>query len=159
VRLLVTATITYNLIEGAVAITAGTVASSTALVGFGFDSLEVASASASAVVDSKQTLLCTYLSGVLFVGLALNAVTGWWWADPLGGLVMAGVAVREGREASRGEVCCETCCLAGPSILTWLAVAAALAGKRTTAWRKVKCTQWAEHRERRLPRGPPQRKM
>jgi divalent metal cation (Fe/Co/Zn/Cd) transporter len=38
--------------------------------------------SASTVADSKQTLLCTYLSGVLLVGLVANAVLGWWWADP-----------------------------------------------------------------------------
>ena len=187
VRWLVTATITYNLIEAVVAISAGTVASSTALIGFGLDSvIEVASAaavawqftgadpearertalrvialsffalagymtvesvrslvgaepadhstvgivlaavslvvmpvlshaqrragrelgSASAVADSKQTLLCTYLSGVLLVGLVLNALFGWSWADPLVALVIAGVAVREGREAWRGEHCC-----------------------------------------------------
>lgn len=187
VRLLVTATITYNVVEAIVAITAGTAASSTALIGFGLDSvIEVASAaavawqfsgkdpetreraalkviavsffalaayvtvesvrsllgtesaqysgagivlasvslvvmpflsyaqrragrelgSASAVADSKQTLLCTYLSGVLLVGLVLNALFGWSWADPIVALVIAGVAVKEGREAWRGEHCC-----------------------------------------------------
>lgn len=187
VRLLVAVTITYNLVEGAVAITAGTVASSTALIGFGLDSLiEVASAaavawqfagrdpearertalrviavsffalaayvtfdtaraltgtgtaehstpglvlaaaslvimpllssaqrragrelgSASAVADSKQTLLCTYLSAVLFMGLAANSLLGWSWADPLAALVIAAVAVKEGREAWRGDACC-----------------------------------------------------
>lgn len=181
------ATITYNLTEGAIAITAGTMANSTALVGFGLDSLiEVTSAvavawqfsardlearervalriiaasffalaayvsveafralvggseadhstpgivlaavslmvmpflstaqrragrelgSASAVADSKQTLLCTYLSGVLLVGLMLNALLGWWWADPLVALGIAVVAIKEGREAWRGEACC-----------------------------------------------------
>jgi divalent metal cation (Fe/Co/Zn/Cd) transporter len=54
--------------------------------------------SASAVADSKQILLCTYLSGVLLIGLLLNSVLGWSWADP--------VAVTEGREAWRGEHCC-----------------------------------------------------
>lgn len=187
VRLLVAATITYNVVEAVVAITAGTIASSTALIGFGLDSvIEVASAtavawqfagrdpearertalrviavsfyalaayvtvesvrallgaeaadhstvgivlaatslvimpflshaqrragrelgSASAVADSKQTLLCTYLSGVLLVGLLLNSLFGWSWADPLVALVIAGVAVKEGREAWRGEHCC-----------------------------------------------------
>ncbi|OLT43791.1 cobalt transporter [Saccharomonospora sp. CUA-673] len=187
VRLLVAATITYNVIEAIVAITAGTIASSTALIGFGLDSvIEVASAaavawqfsskdpeareraalkviavsffalaayvtvesirsllgaedaehstvgivlaavsllvmpflsyaqrrtgrelgSASAVADSKQTLLCTYLSGVLLVGLLLNSLFGWSWADPIVALVIAAVAVKEGREAWRGEHCC-----------------------------------------------------
>jgi divalent metal cation (Fe/Co/Zn/Cd) transporter len=187
VRLLVAATITYNIIEAIVAISAGTVASSTALIGFGLDSvIEVASAtavawqfsgkdpdarertalkiiavsffalaayitvdsirsllgagaaehspvgivlaavsllvmpllsyaqrragrelgSASAVADSKQTLLCTYLSGVLLVGLLLNSLFGWSWADPIVALVIAAVAVKEGREAWRGEHCC-----------------------------------------------------
>jgi divalent metal cation (Fe/Co/Zn/Cd) transporter len=187
VRLLVTATITYNIIEAIIAIAAGTVASSTALIGFGLDSvIEVASAvavawqfsgrdpearertalkviavsffalaayvsvesvrsllggqpaehstvgivlaavsllvmpllsqaqrragrelgSASAVADSKQTLLCTYLSGVLLVGLLLNSLLGWWWADPVVAVAIAVVAVKEGREAWRGEHCC-----------------------------------------------------
>jgi divalent metal cation (Fe/Co/Zn/Cd) transporter len=190
VRLLVAATITYNVIEAAVAITAGTLASSTALVGFGLDSvIEVSSAaavawqfsardqavreareettlriialsffalaayvtvnaaralaatghaersipgivlatlslavmpvlsaaqrragrelgSASAVADSKQTLLCTYLSGVLLLGLVLNAMLGWAWADPIAALVIATVAVKEGRDAWRGDTCC-----------------------------------------------------
>ncbi|OXM46083.1 cobalt transporter [Amycolatopsis alba DSM 44262] len=187
VRLLVAATITYNVIEAVVAISAGTIASSTALIGFGLDSvIEVASAtavawqfagkdpearertalkviavsffalaayvtvesirtlfgadpaghstvgivlaavsllvmpflshaqrragrelgSASAVADSKQTLLCTYLSGVLLVGLLLNSLLGWYWADPLVALVIAAVAIKEGREAWRGEHCC-----------------------------------------------------
>lgn len=187
VRLLVAATITYNVVEAVVAISAGTIASSTALIGFGLDSvIEVASAtavawqfsgkdpearertalkiiavsffalaayvtvesvralfgadpaehspvgivlatvsllvmpflsyaqrragrelgSASAVADSKQTLLCTYLSGVLLVGLLLNGLFGWYWADPLVALVIAAVAIKEGREAWRGEHCC-----------------------------------------------------
>ncbi|GLY37452.1 putative conserved integral membrane protein [Amycolatopsis sp. NBRC 101858] len=187
VRLLVAATITYNVVEAAVALTAGTEASSGALVGFGLDSIvEVASAvavawqfsgrdpearerralrlialsffalaayvtaesvrtfftaaapessvtgvvlaavslvvmpalsaaqrrtgrelgSASAVADSRQTLLCTYLSAVLLAGLLLNALWGWWWADPLVALAIAFVAVREGRTAWRGEHCC-----------------------------------------------------
>jgi divalent metal cation (Fe/Co/Zn/Cd) transporter len=187
VRLLVSATITYNIIEAVVAISAGAVASSSALIGFGLDSLiEVSSAaavywqfagsdpearervtlriiavsffalagyvtvesirsllggetagsstagivlaavslvvmpllsyaqrragrelgSASAVADSHQTLLCTYLSGVLLVGLLLNLLFGWSWADPVVALVIAAVAVKEGRTAWRGEHCC-----------------------------------------------------
>lgn len=62
--------------------------------------------SASAVADSKQTLLCSYLSAVLLVGLTLNAVFGWTWADPLTALVIAALAVREGVSAWRGDLCC-----------------------------------------------------
>ena len=58
------------------------------------------------VADSTQTLLCTYLSGVLLVGLVLNATLGWSWADPIAGLIIAAVAVKEGRDAWRGEGCC-----------------------------------------------------
>ncbi|MEU4063112.1 cation transporter [Streptomyces wedmorensis] len=190
IRLLVAATIAYNVVEAVIALTAGTMASSTALIGFGLDSvIEVSSAtavawqfsaadhgvrearekttlriialsffalaayvtvdavralagggeadrsvtgivlaavslavmpflsaaqrragrelgSASAVADSKQTLLCTYLSAVLLVGLLLNATLGWSWADPIAALVIAAVAVKEGRDAWRGEGCC-----------------------------------------------------
>ncbi|MDN5766407.1 MAG: cation transporter [Humibacillus sp.] len=62
-------------------------------------------ASGSVVADSKQTLLCTYLSAVLLLGLLANALFGWHWADPLAGLVIAAVAVREGVAAWRGEGC------------------------------------------------------
>ena len=187
IRVLVVATITYNVVEAVVALTAGTIASSIALIGFGLDSvIEVASAaavawqfaarepqrrertalrviawsffalaayvtieavrtllgageaersavgivlvalsvvimpflslaqrragrelgSASAVADSKQTLLCTYLSAAVLIGLVLNAALGWWWADPVAALVLAALAVREGREAWRGHLCC-----------------------------------------------------
>ena len=58
------------------------------------------------VADSTQTLLCTYLSAVLLVGLGLNAALGWTWADPIAGLVIAAVAVREGVQAWKGEGCC-----------------------------------------------------
>ena len=193
IRLLVAATITYNLIEAVVAIAAGTAAGSTALIGFGLDSvIEVSSAAAvawqfagpdhearektalriialsffalaafitvesarallgdrdaehstaglvlaalslaimpglsyaqrragrelgsrTAVADSKQTLLCTYLSAVLLVGLGLNSVFGWSWADPIAALIIAAVAVKEGRDAWRGDTCC------GPQPLT-----------------------------------------
>jgi divalent metal cation (Fe/Co/Zn/Cd) transporter len=199
IRLLVAATITYNVIEAIVALTAGTIASSTALIGFGLDSIiEVSSAaavawqfsarghavreareqrtlriiavsffalaayvavdavraltgtgepepsvpgiviaalslaimpflsyaqrkagrelgSASAVADSKQTLLCTYLSGVLLVGLVLNATLGWSWADPIAALVIAAIAVKEGRDAWQGKGCCAPTAAAAPS--------------------------------------------
>lgn len=62
--------------------------------------------SASAVADSKQTLLCTYLSAVLLIGLALNATLGWSWADPIAALVIAAIAVKEGRDAWQGKGCC-----------------------------------------------------
>lgn len=62
--------------------------------------------SRTAVADSKQTLLCTYLSAVLLVGLALNSTLGWWWADAGAALVIAAIAVREGINARRGDVCC-----------------------------------------------------
>jgi divalent metal cation (Fe/Co/Zn/Cd) transporter len=58
------------------------------------------------VADSTQTLLCSYLSAVLLAGLVLNATLGWHWADPLAGLVIAAIAIREGRDAWRGEGCC-----------------------------------------------------
>ncbi|TNB75634.1 cation transporter [Arthrobacter sp. BB-1] len=187
IRLFAAATITYNVIEAAVALWAGGVANSSALIGFGLDSvIEVASAlalswqfsakdperrehltlriialsffalaafvtldavrsltggeeaqhstpgiviaalslaimpvlswaqrragrelgSRTAVADSKQTLLCTYLSAVLLVGLVLNSTLGWWWADAGAALVIAGIAVREGINAWRGEACC-----------------------------------------------------
>lgn len=62
--------------------------------------------SGAVVADSTQTLLCTHLSAVLLAGLVLNATLGWGWADPIAGLVIAAVAVREGVEAWRGEGCC-----------------------------------------------------
>ena len=62
--------------------------------------------SASAVADSKQTLLCTYLSAAVLAGLVLNAALGWWWADPVAALLLAALAVKEGRTAWRGELCC-----------------------------------------------------
>jgi divalent metal cation (Fe/Co/Zn/Cd) transporter len=61
--------------------------------------------SVTVMADSTQTMLCTYLSAVLLVGLALNAAWGWSWADPIAALVIAGVAVKEGFEAWRGEHC------------------------------------------------------
>lgn len=187
IRLLVTFTIAYNVVEAVVAIAAGSAASSSALIGFGLDSIiEVSSAAAvawqfggrdpeareavalkviavsffalaayvgvdavlslfgsgeaepspvgivlaalsliimpalsyaerrtgrelgsrSAVADSKQTLLCTYLSAALLIGLGANALLGWAWADSAAALVIAVAALKEGRDAWKGDVCC-----------------------------------------------------
>jgi divalent metal cation (Fe/Co/Zn/Cd) transporter len=187
IRLLVAATITYNVIEAVVALAEGTRASSSALIGFGLDSVvEISSAAAvawqfsatdpetrekaalrfiafsffalasyvavdallslfgvgeaqpslvgivlaaasllvmpvlsltqrragrelgslSAVADSKQTLLCTYLSAILLAGLLLNSLWGWSWADPVAAIGIAAIAVREGINAWRGDPCC-----------------------------------------------------
>ena len=62
--------------------------------------------SGAVVADGTQTLLCTYLSAVLLVGLLANALLGWWWLDPVAALVIAAVAVREGRSNWRGDACC-----------------------------------------------------
>jgi divalent metal cation (Fe/Co/Zn/Cd) transporter len=186
IRIIVAITITYNVVEAIVALAAGTVASSAALIGFGLDSIvEVLSAaavawqfaapdpekrekialriiafsffglaayvlgdvalslfgarevehspigivlaavslavmpflswferrtgkelgSASAIADSKQTLLCSYLSAALLGGLLLNSLLGWAWADSLAALVIAGFAIREGIEAWKGDAC------------------------------------------------------
>ena len=56
--------------------------------------------------EGAQNLLCAYLAGAVFLGLAGNAVFGWWWLDPIAALVIAAVAVREGIETWRGEGCC-----------------------------------------------------
>jgi divalent metal cation (Fe/Co/Zn/Cd) transporter len=56
--------------------------------------------------EGRQNMLCAYLAGALFVGLIGNALAGAWWLDPVVGLLIAAVAVREGREAWRGEGCC-----------------------------------------------------
>lgn len=59
------------------------------------------------MADSKQTELCTYLSAILLGGLLLNALVGWWWADPVAALIMVPIIVNEGLEALRGETCCD----------------------------------------------------
>jgi divalent metal cation (Fe/Co/Zn/Cd) transporter len=59
--------------------------------------------------EGRQNMLCAYLSAGLLVGLSANALLGWWWADPGVALVIAGVAINEGREAWRGEACCDAC--------------------------------------------------
>jgi divalent metal cation (Fe/Co/Zn/Cd) transporter len=68
----------------------------------------VALDSSATTSESRQTLLCAYLSACLLVGLGANAIAGWWWADPVAALGIAGVAVREAREAWRGRAC--DCC-------------------------------------------------
>jgi divalent metal cation (Fe/Co/Zn/Cd) transporter len=186
-QLLAAASVSYNTVEAVVAIAAGMVAGSVALIGFGLDSVvEVSSAlvilwqfrarlpqsreqqalrlialsffalaayvavdsvrvlatgaepdsspvgialaaaslvvmpwlawaqrrtgralhSTAVVADSTQTRLCAWMSAVLLVGLGLNAALGWSWADPVAGLLIAGIALKEGRQAWRGEGCC-----------------------------------------------------
>lgn len=63
--------------------------------------------SAAMTADAKQTELCTYLSAILLGGLALNAIAGWWWADPVAALLMTPIIGVEGYKALRGESCCE----------------------------------------------------
>jgi divalent metal cation (Fe/Co/Zn/Cd) transporter len=61
------------------------------------------------VADSHQTDICAYLSAILLVGLGLNALFGWWWADPIAALAMVPIIVKEGLEALRGGSCLEEC--------------------------------------------------
>ena len=56
--------------------------------------------------ETRQTELCAYLSGILLIGLGLNAWVGWWWADPVAGLTMVPLIAWEGLEAIRGRTCC-----------------------------------------------------
>ncbi|MGP9683629.1 cation diffusion facilitator family transporter [Brachybacterium sp. AOP3-A1-3] len=186
IRWIVAATITYNVLEAVIALAAGRAASSSALIGFGLDSIvEVLSAaavawqfagpdphrrekvalkviaisffglaafvtvdalrsllgaadpdhspvgialaavsvvimpvlswferrtgrelgSASAIADSKQTLICSYLSAAVLLGLVANSLLGWAWADAVAALVIAVFALREGLEAWRGDAC------------------------------------------------------
>jgi divalent metal cation (Fe/Co/Zn/Cd) transporter len=59
--------------------------------------------------DSRQTDFCTYLSAILLGGLLLNAVVGWWWADPVAGLVMVPIIAKEGVDGLWGKACCDDC--------------------------------------------------
>jgi len=61
--------------------------------------------------EAKQTSLCAYLSVIALAGLGLNALFGWWWADPVAALAMTPIIAREGLEAIQGEVCCDDCSL------------------------------------------------
>lgn len=65
--------------------------------------------SAAMRADARQTDFCMYLSAILLVGLLLNAAVGWWWADPVAGLVMVPLIAKEGIEGVKGEVCCDGC--------------------------------------------------
>ena len=65
--------------------------------------------SAATVQEGVQNMVCAYLSIALLVGLLANALFGWWWADPPAALVIAAIALREGRESWRGEGCCDVC--------------------------------------------------
>jgi divalent metal cation (Fe/Co/Zn/Cd) transporter len=59
--------------------------------------------------DSRQTDFCTYLSAILLGGLLLNALAGWWWADPVAGLLMVPIIAKEGVNGLRGKACCSDC--------------------------------------------------
>jgi divalent metal cation (Fe/Co/Zn/Cd) transporter len=59
--------------------------------------------------DSRQTDFCTYLSAILLGGLLLNALAGWWWADPVAGLAMVPIIGKEGVAGLRGKRCCDDC--------------------------------------------------
>jgi divalent metal cation (Fe/Co/Zn/Cd) transporter len=61
------------------------------------------------VADSRQTNICAYLSVILLGGLLLNALFGWWWADPVAALIMVPIIVKEGIEGLRGEICDDGC--------------------------------------------------
>jgi divalent metal cation (Fe/Co/Zn/Cd) transporter len=69
----------------------------------------VAMGSGALAAESRQTMLCTYLSAILLGGLILNAALGWWWADPVAALVMVPIIAREGIDAVRGRACDECC--------------------------------------------------
>ncbi len=66
--------------------------------------------SAALSADARQTDFCTYLSAILLGGLLLNAVLGWWWADPVSAAIMVPIIAREGVLAMRGKTCCECGC-------------------------------------------------
>jgi divalent metal cation (Fe/Co/Zn/Cd) transporter len=77
-------------------------------VAVGLDSSALAS-------DATQSSLCAYLSAVLLGGLALNALFGWWWADPVAALVMTPIIANEGIQTFRGRVTCSDGCCALPT--------------------------------------------
>jgi divalent metal cation (Fe/Co/Zn/Cd) transporter len=62
------------------------------------------------VSEARQTELCAWMSGVVLAGLAANAVAGWWWADPVAALAIAGVAAFEARRSWRADSLEDTCC-------------------------------------------------
>jgi divalent metal cation (Fe/Co/Zn/Cd) transporter len=65
--------------------------------------------SSAMTADSRQADFCTYLSAILLGGLLLNALLGWWWADPVAGLVMVPIIGKEGIDGIRGKACCDGC--------------------------------------------------
>jgi divalent metal cation (Fe/Co/Zn/Cd) transporter len=65
--------------------------------------------SAAMHADAKQTEFCTYLSAILLAGLLLNALFGYWWADPVAGLAMVPIIAKEGIEGLRGKTCTDCC--------------------------------------------------
>lgn len=69
----------------------------------------LAMGSGALAAESRQTMLCTYLSAILLGGLILNAALGWWWADPIAALVMVPIVGRDGIDAVRGRSCVECC--------------------------------------------------
>jgi divalent metal cation (Fe/Co/Zn/Cd) transporter len=71
--------------------------------------IAVAMGSGALAAESRQTMLCTYLSAILLGGLILNAALGWWWADPIAALVMVPIIARDGIDAVRGRACDECC--------------------------------------------------
>ena len=65
--------------------------------------------SAAMNADAKQTDFCVYLSGIMLAGLLLNAVLGWWWADPVAALIMVPIIAKEGVDGVNGKTCCDPC--------------------------------------------------
>jgi divalent metal cation (Fe/Co/Zn/Cd) transporter len=57
--------------------------------------------------DAKQTDFCVYLSAILLIGLLLNTMLGWYWADPLAGLIMVPIIAKEGFDGIRARACCD----------------------------------------------------
>jgi len=104
-------TVVWNGLEALVSIVAGIIAGSVALVGFGLDSvIEMASGLVLLWrlhhdLDPSRA----YLSAILLGGLLLNAVLGWWWADPVAGLLMVPIIAREGVNGLKGNACCDNC--------------------------------------------------
>ena len=65
--------------------------------------------SSATISEGGQNMICAYLSIALLAGLLGNGIAGWWWADPAAALVIAGLALREGRESWKGRDCCDAC--------------------------------------------------
>jgi divalent metal cation (Fe/Co/Zn/Cd) transporter len=79
------------------------------LLGIAKQRLAVSLGSAATAGEGRQNMLCAYLAGALLLGLLGNAIAGAWWLDPAVGLLIAGVAAKEGRDTWRGESCCAHC--------------------------------------------------